>query len=91
LEEGYLCISVVGKNLPNWGVKWGMSLTHGGRRFDRVGLKWLSLRAAKSIKFDYTFRVGVGMRIAFMYSVFHRILDLKTGWISIRAFFFAPT
>ena len=26
-----------------------------------------------------------------MYSVFHRILDLKTGWISIRAFFFAPT
>ena len=26
-----------------------------------------------------------------MYSVFHRILDLKTGWISIRAFFFVPT
>jgi hypothetical protein len=23
-ELGYLGISVIGKNLPNWGVKWGM-------------------------------------------------------------------
>jgi hypothetical protein len=29
------------------------------------------------------------MTIEPLLSVFHRILDLKTGWISIRAFFFA--
>ena len=28
------------------------------------------------------------MTIEPLLSVFHRILDLKTGWISIRAFFF---
>jgi hypothetical protein len=29
-----------------------------------------------------------GTSIGYSKSVFHRILDLKTGWISIRAFFF---
>jgi len=29
-----------------------------------------------------------GTPIGFLSMVFHRILDLKTGWISIRAFFF---
>jgi hypothetical protein len=51
----------------------------------------LRLRGADNTKIEYTFRAAVGMQIAFMYSVFHRILDLKTGWISIRAFFFVPT
>jgi hypothetical protein len=60
-------------------------------KFGNVGPKWLIIRATKSTKFNYTIGRSVGMRIAFMYSVFHRILDLKTGWISIRAFFFVPT
>ena len=34
---------------------------------------------------------GIGTRIGYTTSVFHRILDLKTGWISIRAFFFVLT
>ena len=51
----------------------------------------MSLKGTENTKIEYTFWVAIGMRIAFMYSVFHRILDLKTGWISIRAFFFVPT
>jgi hypothetical protein len=66
-------------------------LGRGARRIDRCGHKLVSFREVENTKIEYTFGVGVGMRIAFMYSVFHRILDLKTGWISIRAFFFVPT
>jgi hypothetical protein len=33
----------------------------------------------------------VGMRLVTMYMVFHRILDFKTGWISILALFFCPS
>jgi len=41
--------------------------------------------------FKLRFSWSVGMPLAYITLVFHRILDLKTGWISIRAFFFAPT
>jgi hypothetical protein len=82
-------VSEDGKICPVRGNFCGTPSTPVGGIWFCLIYKGLINKAPSTNSFKHFFCWSVGMPLAYTTLVFHRILDLKTGWISIRAFFFA--